>query len=292
MSFTTNSGGTSSCVSGSTERSCGQWTCIPKLCHNYLAHSSSTHLPKTSSEEDMIGSNYPSLANATDINFFHNDFGKACGFDCSSTEADIRKVGYWTPDEGTVRQGAIQFGSTQHHHHHLLYADSHASWTEEPIGDKHSISQLDPMPMVGAPGLVPKKQKAYAVDRQRRQRIADNLKALHELLPNPAEGTQANVLDDIIDYVKYLQLQIKELSGTKLQSESTAIPFIFHEGYGHYIEQQMLNEPLEEMMGKLLEENPAAASQLLESKGLYLIPLNLVEDLSQAMQMFGGSALV
>lgn len=54
----------------------------------------------------------------------------------------------------------------------------------------------------------------------------------------------------------------------------------------------MLNEPLEEMVGKLVEEHPAAASQLLESKGLFLLPITLVEDLGQAMQIFGGTPLV
>lgn len=63
------------------------------------------------------------------------------------------------------------------------------------------------------------------------------------------------------------------------------------QGYGHYINQQMLNEPLEEIMGKLLEEHSAAAIQLLESKGLFLLPIALGDDLSEAMQLFGGSAL-
>lgn len=53
----------------------------------------------------------------------------------------------------------------------------------------------------------------------------------------------------------------------------------------------MLNEPLEEIMGKLLEEHSAAAIQLLESKGLFLLPIALGDDLSEAMQLFGGSAL-
>ncbi|XLR34473.1 hypothetical protein S83_062373 [Arachis hypogaea] len=119
--------------------------------------------------------------------------------------------------------------------------------------------------------------------------IADILKALHDLLPNQAEGSQAYILDDIIDHVKYLQLQLKELSGSRLQAESTAIPLVFHEGYGHYIDQQKLNEPLEEMMGKLLEENPASASQLLENNGLVLLPMELVQDLYQSMQIFGNS---
>lgn len=43
----------------------------------------------------------------------------------------------------------------------------------------------------------------------------------------------------------------------------------------------MLNEPLEEIAGKLVEEHSAATSQLLESKGLILLPIALVEDLNQ-----------
>ena len=57
--------------------------------------------------------------------------------------------------------------------------------------------------------------------------------------------------------------------------------FYAFQGYGHYISKQILNEPLEEMMGKLLEENPTAAAQLLESKGLFMMPINLVEGLQQ-----------
>ncbi|RYR34474.1 hypothetical protein Ahy_A10g049392 isoform C [Arachis hypogaea] len=43
------------------------------------------------------------------------------------------------------------------------------------------------------------------------------------------DGSQAYILDDIIDHVKYLQLQLKELSGSRLQAELTAIPLVFHE---------------------------------------------------------------
>ncbi|KAL6993926.1 hypothetical protein U1Q18_012035 [Sarracenia purpurea var. burkii] len=41
----------------------------------------------------------------------------------------------------------------------------------------------------------------------------------------------------------------------------------------------MLNEPLEEIMGKLLEVNPSAATQLLESRGLAIMPMDLVDPL-------------
>ncbi|MED6162304.1 hypothetical protein PIB30_069107 [Stylosanthes scabra] len=317
MSFT--SGGTSCHVTGSaaeddpnmqdavaTEEGSGsQWSFLPKPSHhNYVQYltESSAYLPKT---EDMIGSNYAALgfgndANGTNMNFFCNDPGKAYGFKIevhSSNEVDIAKqVGYWRPVESEVQQEAMQFENTQHHH--PLYLESTASWTSETIGDNPNVSRLDPSIMAGTPSFLPKPgcssiSKQKASDRQRRQRISDNLKALHDLLPNQAEGSQAYILDDIIDHVKYLQLQLKELSGRRLQAESTAIPLVFHEqGYGHYIDQQKLNEPLEEMMGKLLEENPASASQLLESNGLVLLPMDLVQDLHQSIQIFGnGTAL-
>ncbi|KAL1351468.1 hypothetical protein AAHE18_06G098500 [Arachis hypogaea] len=311
MSFT--SGGTSCHVTGSaaeddsnmqdavaTEEGSGsQWSFLPKPSHhNYVQYltESSNYLPKT---EDMIGSNYAALgfgndANGTNMNFFCNDPGKAYAFKTevhSSNEVDIGKqVGYWRPAESEVQQEPMQFESTQHHH--PLYPESPASWTPEAIGDNPNVSRLDPSVMAGTPSFLPKPARQKASDRvsqQRRQRIADNLKALHDLLPNQAEGSQAYILDDIIDHVKYLQLQLKELSGSRLQAESTAIPLVFHEGYGHYIDQQKLNEPLEEMMGKLLEENPASASQLLENNGLVLLPMELVQDLHQSMQIFGNS---
>ncbi|KAG4981867.1 hypothetical protein JHK87_026616 [Glycine soja] len=59
-----------------------------------------------------------------------------------------------------------------------------------------------------------------------------------------------------------------------------------------YINQKMLNEPLEEIMGKLLEDDSAASVQLQESKDLFLLPMDLVDELNEAVQMFGGSALV
>ncbi|KAK7277660.1 hypothetical protein RJT34_22675 [Clitoria ternatea] len=309
-----DTGGTNNDVSHSTEghhHPIPPWTCLPKpSSHNYVEYlsESSTYLPNTSTEY-MIGTNYlplgiindgTNVTNGTDRNLFYNDPGKACGFKAigsSSYDLDIRQqVGFWRPDEGEEAI-KVETESSQN----VLYSESNnALWTADSVEESHDASRLDPMVMVGggAPAFLPKpgcsssKQKARFTDRQRRQRIAENLKALHELLPNPAEGSQAYILDDIIDYVKYLQLQIKEQSGSKLQAESTAIPLVFHEGYGHYINQQMLNEPLEEIMGKLLEEHSAAASQLLESKGLFLLPMALVDDLNEAMQVFGGNAHV
>lgn len=41
----------------------------------------------------------------------------------------------------------------------------------------------------------------------------------------------------------------------------------------------LMNRPLEEMIGRLLEVNPFAATQLLESKGLFMMPIGLAEGL-------------
>jgi hypothetical protein len=52
----------------------------------------------------------------------------------------------------------------------------------------------------------------------------------------------------------------------------------------------MLNEPLEEIMGKLVEEDSAAASQLLGNKGLILLPIALADDLNQAIQLWNQAS--
>ncbi|ONH93641.1 hypothetical protein PRUPE_8G243500 [Prunus persica] len=117
--------------------------------------------------------------------------------------------------------------------------------------------------------------------KTRRMRIAERLDALRELLPISTEGGQAFVVDDVIDHIKFLQLQIKDLCRSRLGGETITEPIIFREGYGHYFcHQNMLNEPLEEMMGKLLETNPMAASQLLENKDLLLLPMDYSEPLA------------
>ncbi|XP_058745851.1 transcription factor LRL2-like [Vicia villosa] len=288
-----------------SETSVAQWNCVPKLPYsNYVEYlsESSTYLP--TAEYNLVGNNYQTLGSTNSF----NDQGKAFGFGfkpigSSSNDYGIMKhAGFWR-NNGEEEEEAItaKTGSTQN----LLNAECDATWPSDSVGDKHNASRFDSMGMVGdaSPFLLPipksgssstrqKSEKSRCTDRHRRQRIADNLKALHELLPNQEGGCQAQayILDDIIDYVKYLQNQLKELSGSKLQSDSNAIPLVYHEGYGHYIKDQMLNEPLEEIMGKLVEEQSAATSQLLESKGLILLPIALLEELNQAMQLLNQAS--
>ncbi|PIA45795.1 hypothetical protein AQUCO_01600200v1 [Aquilegia coerulea] len=46
-------------------------------------------------------------------------------------------------------------------------------------------------------------------ERLRRERIAERMKGLQELVPNANKTDKASMLDEIIDYVKFLQLQVK-----------------------------------------------------------------------------------
>ncbi|GMI84563.1 hypothetical protein HRI_002125600 [Hibiscus trionum] len=151
---------------------------------------------------------------------------------------------------------------------------------QEPKED-YSVYQFQSKGTVGAPSFWSKppycvpKPRAPANDRQRRIRIAEGIKALQELLPNSSERGLANALDDVINYVKFLQLQIKELSLNRLGGEPSSNPLGFFERYGHYV-------LYEQKMGKLLDINPSAASQLLESRGLHMMPRELVEGLDRA----------
>ncbi|KAM7527163.1 hypothetical protein LguiB_030573 [Lonicera macranthoides] len=139
---------------------------------------------------------------------------------------------------------------------------------EESSEGHYSGTQLYPRLAIGTSGFPPKacsrvsRQRSTAADRvsHRRLRITKRMDALQELLPSTKQGGKASRLNDIIEHIKYLQLQVK--------------------GYGHYLFcEEMQKEPLEEMMGKLMEVNPTAAAQLLGSRGLFVMPMALAEGL-------------
>ncbi|XP_020884827.1 uncharacterized protein LOC9302716 isoform X2 [Arabidopsis lyrata subsp. lyrata] len=122
------------------------------------------------------------------------------------------------------------------------------------------------------------KYRCYTNERERRQRIDDNIKALGKLLPHKVEGDSPGLtLNAIVDHVKLLQLQMKELSRSRL-GEPVSHPMTFIEGYGHYIHhEQTVTKSLEEVMEDMLTNDLDAAANLLESKGLYLMPLSSVQ---------------
>ncbi|KAL9227956.1 hypothetical protein vseg_003586 [Gypsophila vaccaria] len=127
------------------------------------------------------------------------------------------------------------------------------------------------------------RSRAAEVESNRRTIITEKMQALRELLPSSLkakQGDQEAIVDDAIAHVKYLQLQLKELSRSKLGGESVSAPLSFLEGYGHYHPQeQMLGEPLEELIGNLMKDGQTTAVRLLESKGIHLMPMTSVDEL-------------
>ncbi|KAL8121816.1 hypothetical protein AgCh_018525 [Apium graveolens] len=53
-------------------------------------------------------------------------------------------------------------------------------------------------------------------ERLRRERIAERMRALQELVPSCNKSDKAAMLDEILDYVKFLRLQVKVLSMSRL----------------------------------------------------------------------------
>ncbi|KAJ0053890.1 hypothetical protein Pint_03361 [Pistacia integerrima] len=271
------------------------WTHFPKAPRNYVESlaDNSTFLENATGADmlETITSPICSIKSVYGISemqreLLFNDLGKSCDYESADPflSVDALKVRFQNPHNEV--ESAHRFTSFQQQ---ILAQQNHSSLTQEPNEDNWNVSQLHPKVTV-TPSFHQSKrrssgsrQRASAVDRDRRVRIAERLRALQERLPNSVEGNQATVMEDTIDHIKFLQLQLKELSRSRLGGQSTSSPFVFLEGFGHYVlNGQMTNEPLEEMMGKLLEMNPSAASQLLESRGLYMMPMSLAEDLNQA----------
>ncbi|CAI9779683.1 unnamed protein product [Fraxinus pennsylvanica] len=130
-------------------------------------------------------------------------------------------------------------------------------------------------------------------ERLRRERIAERMKGLQELVPNSNKTDKASMLDEIIDYVKFLQLQVKVLSISRLGG-ATGIP------QSHLVHGTPSNQgrsgngkqttPLtnnnitgaDHHVTKLLEEDMGSAMQYLQGKGLCLMPISLATAISTA----------
>ncbi|KDP38664.1 hypothetical protein JCGZ_04017 [Jatropha curcas] len=140
-------------------------------------------------------------------------------------------------------------------------------------------------------------------ERLRRERIAERMKALQELVPNANKTDKASMLDEIIDYVKFLQLQVKVLSMSRLGGAAAVAPLvadISSEGGGDCIQatanggslprssnagSQTPNDSLtgaEHQVAKLMEEDMGSAMQYLQGKGLCLMPISLATAISTA----------
>ncbi|CAN4113193.1 unnamed protein product [Withania somnifera] len=154
----------------------------------------------------------------------------------------------------------------------------------------------------------PKQQRARArrgqatdphsiAERLRRERIAERMKALQELVPNANKTDKASMLDEIIDYVKFLQLQVKVLSMSRLGGAAAVAPLVADmsseggRGEGNGVRgsngtaSSSNNDTLtvtEHQVAKLMEEDMGSAMQYLQGKGLCLMPISLATAISTA----------
>ncbi|XP_033146354.1 transcription factor bHLH66 isoform X2 [Brassica rapa] len=127
-------------------------------------------------------------------------------------------------------------------------------------------------------------------ERLRRERIAERMKALQELVPNGNKTDKASMLDEIIDYVKFLQLQVKVLSMSRLGGAAYVSSQISEESASSAVAGG--NQPTgnsndgltmtEHQVAKLMEEDMGSAMQYLQGKGLCLMPISLATAISTA----------
>ncbi|WVZ12101.1 hypothetical protein V8G54_016631 [Vigna mungo] len=133
------------------------------------------------------------------------------------------------------------------------------------------------------------------------ERIAERMKALQELVPNANKTDKASMLDEIIDYVKFLQLQVKVLSMSRLGGAAAVAPLvadISSEGGADCVQPKRNNTngnsngnhassndtltTTEQQVAKLMEEDMGSAMQYLQGKGLCLMPISLATAISKA----------
>ncbi|KAI9080331.1 hypothetical protein K1719_037725 [Acacia pycnantha] len=124
-------------------------------------------------------------------------------------------------------------------------------------------------------------------ERLRRERIAERIRALQELVPSVNKTDRAAMLDEIVDYVKFLRLQVKVLSMSRLGGAGAVAPLVTdiplssveedgsEGGRNQAIWEKWSNDGTERQVAKLMEENVGAAMQFLQSKALCIMPISL-----------------
>lgn len=133
-------------------------------------------------------------------------------------------------------------------------------------------------------------------ERLRREKISERMKNLQDLVPNSNKADKSSMLDEIIDYVKFLQLQVKVLSMSRLGAPGAVLPLLTEsqtEGHSNSpasaptISQGLLDvaDPedslaFEQEVIKLMETSITSAMQYLQNKGLCLMPIALASAIT------------
>ncbi|KAL7151508.1 hypothetical protein ABFS83_04G035500 [Erythranthe nasuta] len=124
-------------------------------------------------------------------------------------------------------------------------------------------------------------------ERLRRERIAERVRALQELVPSVNKTDRATMVDEIVDYVKFLRLQVKVLSMSRLGGAGAVAPLVTdvpistieeegnEGGRAQPAWEKWSNDGTERQVAKLMEENVGAAMQFLQSKALCIMPISL-----------------
>nr|GEW75755.1 transcription factor UNE12-like [Tanacetum cinerariifolium] len=121
----------------------------------------------------------------------------------------------------------------------------------------------------------------------RQERIAERIKALYELVPSCNKTDKAAILDEILDYMKFLRLQVKVLSVNRLGGAGAVAQLISdvslqsveadanENGYNQPAWEKWSNDDTEREVVKLMEEDVGTAMQFLRSKVLCIMPISL-----------------
>ncbi|KAK9947364.1 hypothetical protein M0R45_002993 [Rubus argutus] len=246
-----------------------------------------------------------SLVNSGDFDRSHNDVVDGSSFKSPNPGGDGASSVQALFNGFT---GSLSPNQPQHFHHPQggsLQAQNYgapaAAMNQAPASGSAGAAAAQPRPRVRA-------RRGQATDphsiaeRLRRERIAERMKALQELVPNANKTDKASMLDEIIDYVKFLQLQVKVLSMSRLGGAAAVAPLVADmssEGGGDCIQTSAnggtrgrngnqtasSNDSMtvtEHQVAKLMEEDMGSAMQYLQGKGLCLMPISLATAISTA----------
>ncbi|CAA6658977.1 unnamed protein product [Spirodela intermedia] len=136
-------------------------------------------------------------------------------------------------------------------------------------------------------------------ERLRRERIAERIRALQELVPNTNKTDRAAMLDEIMDYVKFLRLQVKQTWGASAVAQLVAdipLPTVEGEagegGSAQQVWEKWSNDGTEQQVAKLMEEDVGAAMQFLQSKALCIMPISLAATIYQTHHQHEAPAAI
>ncbi|GJN23017.1 hypothetical protein PR202_gb10632 [Eleusine coracana subsp. coracana] len=136
-------------------------------------------------------------------------------------------------------------------------------------------------------------------ERLRRERIAERMRALQELVPNTNKTDRAAMLDEILDYVKFLRLQVKVLSMSRLGGAGAVAQLVSDiplsvkgeasdSGSKQQIWEKWSTDGTEKQVAKLMEDDIGAAMQFLQSKALCMMPISLAMAIYDTQQSQDG----